>query len=36
MRAFGWTVAAVVGGYSAYLLLKSIPDIRRYVRLSTM
>jgi len=36
MRAFGWTVAIVVGGYSAYLFAKSIPDMIRYVKLSSM
>jgi hypothetical protein len=36
MRVFGWTVAAVVGGYATYLLLKSIPDIVRYAKLSSM
>lgn len=36
MRAFGWTVAAIVGGYTAYVVLKSIPDIGRYIKLSTM
>jgi len=36
MRVFGWTVAVIVGGYSAFVLLKSIPDIGRYIRLSSM
>jgi hypothetical protein len=36
MKAFGWTVAIVVGGYTAYLFVKSIPDMVRYVKLSTM
>ena len=36
MRAFGWTVALVVGGYTGYLLVKSIPDMVRYVKLSSM
>ena len=36
MRTFGWTVAIVVGGYSTYVFLKSIPDIVRYVKLSAM
>lgn len=36
MRIFGWTVAIVVGGYSAYVLLKSVPDLIRYVKLSSM
>ena len=36
MRTFGWAVAIVLGGYSTYLVVKSIPDIVRYVRLSSM
>jgi hypothetical protein len=36
MRAFGWTVALVTGGYAAFILLKSLPDIGRYIKLSTM
>jgi hypothetical protein len=36
MRAFGWTVAIVVGGYASYVFLKSIPDVVRYVKLSMM
>jgi hypothetical protein len=36
MRTFGWTVALVTGGYAAFVLLKSIPDIARYVKLSSM
>lgn len=36
MRAFGWAVAVVVGGYATIVLLKSVPDVVRYVRLSTM
>lgn len=36
MRVFGWTVALVVGGYTAYVVLKSIPDMARYVKLSAM
>ena len=36
MRTFGWAVAMIAGGYAAYVLLKSIPDIGRYVRLSSM
>jgi hypothetical protein len=36
MRALGWTVTVVVGGYTAYLLLKSIPDLVRYAKLSSM
>jgi hypothetical protein len=36
MRIFGWTVAIVVGGYSAYVFLKSVPDIIRYAKLSSM
>lgn len=34
MRAFGWAVAIIVGSYSGYVLIKSIPDFVRYVRLS--
>jgi len=36
MRIFGWTVAIVVGSYSAYLIVKSIPDMVRYAKLSAM
>lgn len=36
MRTFGWTVAIVVGGYTTYLMLKSIPDFVRYAKLSAM
>jgi len=36
MRVFGWTVAVVVGGYATIMLLKSVPDMVRYIKLSTM
>jgi hypothetical protein len=36
MRAFGWTVTLVVGGYATYVFLKSLPDIARYIKMSTM
>jgi hypothetical protein len=36
MRAFGWTMAVVVGGYASYLFIKSIPDMVRYVKMSMM
>jgi hypothetical protein len=36
MRAFGWTVALIAGGYTAFVLLKSLPDIGRYIKLSQM
>jgi hypothetical protein len=36
MRTFGWIVAVAVGGFSAYLFVKSIPDMYRYVKLSSM
>jgi hypothetical protein len=36
MRIFGWTVAIVVGCYSAYVFLKSVPDMIRYAKLSSM
>jgi hypothetical protein len=36
MRAFGWVVTIVVGGYTAYLIAKSIPDMVRYAKLSSM
>ncbi len=36
MRIFGWTVAIVAGGYTAYLLVKSIPDFVRYAKLSSL
>jgi hypothetical protein len=35
MRAFGWAVALVVGGYASYLFVKSIPDMMRYAQLSS-
>jgi hypothetical protein len=35
MRAFGWTVAIVVSGYATYVFMKSIPDMVRYVKLSS-
>ena len=35
MRTFGWAVAVVVGGYATYLVLKSIPDMVRYAKLSS-
>ena len=36
MRAFGWTVAIVVGGYAGYLFLRSIPDMVRYAKISSL
>jgi hypothetical protein len=36
MRIFGWTVAIVVGGYSTYVFLKSVRDLIRYAKLSSM
>jgi hypothetical protein len=36
MRTLGWTIAVVVGGYANFMLLKSIPDMVRYVKTSTM
>jgi hypothetical protein len=36
MRTFGLAIAVVMGGYATYMLLKSIPDVVRYVRISTM
>lgn len=36
MRAFGWMVTLVVGGYAGYVFLKSIPDMVRYAKLSSM
>jgi hypothetical protein len=36
MRTFGWTIAIVVGGYSTYVFVRSIPDFVRYVRLASM
>jgi hypothetical protein len=36
MRHFGWAVALVVGGYTAFLLLKSIPDMKRYIKMTSM
>jgi hypothetical protein len=36
MRTFGWAVTIVVGGYATFVFLKSIPDIVRYVKLSSM
>jgi hypothetical protein len=36
MRTFGWAVTVVVGGYAAYLFLKSVPDMIRYAKMSSM
>jgi hypothetical protein len=36
MRAFGWTVAIVVGGYASFVFVKSIPDMVRYVKMSML
>lgn len=36
MRTFGWAVALITGGYAAYVLLKSVPDIGRYIKLSSL
>jgi hypothetical protein len=36
MRIFGWAMFGIVGGYSLYLFLRSVPDVVRYVKLSTM
>jgi hypothetical protein len=36
MRTFGWAVTIVVGGYATYVFLKSIPDIVRYAKLSSI
>jgi hypothetical protein len=36
MRAVGWVVTIAVGGYATYLFVRSIPDIYRYVKLSSM
>jgi hypothetical protein len=36
MRAFGWTVTIVVGGYAAYIFVRSIPDLVRYAKLASM
>jgi hypothetical protein len=36
MRTFGWMLAVVVGGYATYMVLRSVPDVVRYVKLSTM
>ncbi len=36
MKSFGWFMFVVIGGYSTYLLVKSVPDIVRYVKLSSM
>lgn len=36
MRTFGWTVAIVVGSYATYLIVKSIPDMVRYAKLSSL
>ncbi len=34
MRSFGWAMALLIGGYTAYLVVRSVPDIIRYVKLS--
>ena len=36
MRTFGWLVTVVVGGYAAYVVLKSVPDMVRYAKLSSL
>ena len=36
MRKFGWVVTVAVGGYATYLFIKSIPDMVRYAKISTM
>jgi hypothetical protein len=36
MKSFGWVMFVLIGGYSSYLLIKSIPDIVRYVKLSSL
>lgn len=36
MRTFGWIVTIVAGGYAGYVFVKSIPDLVRYARLSSM
>jgi hypothetical protein len=36
MRAFGWAVTIVVGGFAGYLFVKSIPDMVRYVKLASL
>jgi len=36
MRAFGWAVTIVVGGYATYVFLKSMPDLVRYAKLASM
>jgi hypothetical protein len=36
MRAFGWAVTILVGGYATYVFIKSIPDMVRYAKLSSM
>lgn len=36
MRAFGWVMAIVIGGYASYVFVKSIPDMVRYAKLSSM
>jgi hypothetical protein len=34
MRKVGWAFTIVVGGYATYLVVKSIPDMVRYVKIS--
>ncbi len=36
MRTFGWAVTVVVGSFATYLFVKSIPDMVRYAKLSSM
>jgi hypothetical protein len=36
MRTFGWAVTIVVGGYATYVFLRSLPDMYRYAKLSSM
>ena len=36
MRNIGWAVAVILGSFAAFTLAKNMPDLVRYVKISTM
>jgi hypothetical protein len=36
MRAFGWTMAVIMGSCAVYLVATSLPSLGRYIKLSSM
>lgn len=36
MRFLGWAVALGFGGYAAYMTIKSLPELVRYIKIETM